>query len=67
MGNKSEIKGNGNFVLQGIKKSKVGIQNKSEDSNGNRTYGIIGIVLAFLTLLATMIIGWDNILKFFTK
>jgi len=64
MTNKSKIKGDNNSVFQGIKKSNIDI----ESTNGkNNNYVIIGIIIAILTLLTTVIIGWDNIEKFFVK
>jgi hypothetical protein len=64
MTNKSKIKGDNNSVFQGIKKSNIDIKS----TNGkNNNYVIIGIIIAILTLLTTVIIGWDNIEKFFVK
>ena len=67
MRNESKIKGDKNFVFQEIRNSKIDTLNKKIDLPTKRNYAIIGIVLTLLGLIATIVIGWDNIIKFFTK
>lgn len=67
MKNKLDIKGDGNFVAQGVKNSKINFQNISKTKEGKTSYGFLGLVIALLTLIATLIVGWDNIINFFTK
>lgn len=60
------IKGDKNIVIQDSKDSNI----STNDSNFNKgskknTIGWIGLVIAIASLLVAVIIGWDNILKFF--
>ncbi len=64
MKNETKIKGDRNQVFQGIKKSQINT-NTEEPKNKNLT--IISILIAAVALIVTIIIGWDNIIKFFTK
>ena len=63
-----KVEGNENLIFQGINNSKISSKNK-KIINKKENYFIasIGIIVAILTLFATLIIGWDNIIKFFTK
>jgi len=61
----TKIKGDKNIVIQGIKNSKINIQNENKDLTNKRTYTLIGIIITVLGLIATIIIGWDNIINFF--
>lgn len=56
MKNKSKINGDGNFVFQ-----------KNENKPNKQKYVIAGLIVAVITLVATLIIGWDNIILFFSK
>jgi len=56
MKNSSKIKGEGNVVSQNI-----------ENKSNKQKHIITGLIIAILTLLATIIIGWDNIQIFFSK
>lgn len=67
MKNETRIKGDKNIVVQGIKNSKVDIQNRNKNLGDRQIYTWIGIIVAVLGLIATIIIGWDNILNFFAK
>jgi hypothetical protein len=67
MRNESKIKGDRNFVLQGNRNSKIDRTSKNENLPIERNYSLFGIVITLLGLIATIIIGWDNIIKFFTK
>jgi len=67
MNNESKIKGDGNYVFQEIKKSKIKTENGNQKLPEKTNYTLIGIIITTLALLATIIIGWDNIIKFFTK
>lgn len=62
--NKANIKGEGNTVFQDINKSKIHT-GKGETKKGLDIYQIMGIVIGVLALIATIIIGWDEILNFF--
>lgn len=64
MKNKSRIQGDNNSVYQGIKNSNV---DSLDSPKHSKSYVIIGITVAILTLIATLIIGWENIEKFFAK
>ena len=65
MKHESKIKGDGNFVFQGIKKSKIDIQNGNHSDKPK--IGWIGILIAAIGVIVTIIVGWDEIIKFFTK
>ena len=67
MKNESKIEGDGNIVFQGTKKSKISINKEKDKQNQKRNFGLLGIVIAVLGLIATIIIGWGNIIQFFTK
>lgn len=61
---KIEIKGNNNKVYNNVKRSRI----NSDEVNGeskNHWAVWITIGIAVLTLIATCIIGWDNIVAFF--
>ena len=61
---KIEIKGNNNQVYNNVKRSRI----NSDEVNGtskNHWAVWITIGIAVLTLIATCIIGWDNIVAFF--
>jgi hypothetical protein len=65
MNNKTKINGDKNFVVQGTRNSKINVQNENNISPNKQTYVIIGIIVAVLGVIASIIIGWDNILNFF--
>lgn len=67
MSNKSKIQGDDNFVFQGNKNSKFDIQNKTKRIQSKPKYGLIGLIITIIGLIATIIIGWDSIINFFTK
>lgn len=67
MKNETKIKGDKNFVFQGTKNSKVDIQNRNKNLPDRQIYTWIGVIIAVLGLIVTIIIGWDNILNFFSK
>jgi hypothetical protein len=71
MNNETKIKGDGNFVFQGNKNSKINVESGDLKLPNKQNFKLIRIIIsiiAFLvTLLVTIIIGWDNIIKFFTK
>lgn len=67
MKNETKIKGDKNIVFQGNKNSKVNIQNENTKTQDNQSYTILGVIIALIGIIATVIIGWDNIIKFFTK
>lgn len=68
--NESIVSGNNNVIIQGVNKSEILVNSdkKIETSDNDKSYTtLIIIILAILTLIATLIIGWDNILKFFNS
>ena len=67
MNNKSKIKGNKNFVIQGNRDSNIKIDDENNKSLTKRNYTLIGIIIGIIGLIVTIIIGWDNIINFFTK
>lgn len=58
MKNKAKVKGNENIIIQGVSNS---------DSGKNNRGIIIGIILTVIGIIVAIIIGWDNILKFFNS
>lgn len=60
--NKAKIKGDGNTVFQDIKKSRIDTFKGKEKNN---TSTIIGIVIALVGVIVTIIVGWEEILSFF--
>ncbi|MBQ8484862.1 MAG: hypothetical protein IJ534_01805 [Bacteroidaceae bacterium] len=63
-----KINGNNNRVFSQVKNSKI----IGKNMVGGETYGPkrgtwIAILIAVLTLIATCIIGWDEIVKFFNS
>lgn len=67
MNNETEIKGNDNFVFQGNRDSKINVQNKNQDLSKKQKYALIGLIVAIIGVISTIIIGWSNIVNFFTK
>ena len=65
MKNETNIKGDKNYVFQGNKNSKVNIKNDNTKTQGKHTYAILGVIIAIIGIVASVIIGWDNIIKFF--
>lgn len=66
MKNKANIKGDRNFVFQGINKSKIDLNNETVESSKSK-YAVIAIIVAIVGIIISIIIGWDNILNFFNK
>lgn len=61
---KIEIKGNNNKVYNNVKRSRINSDDLNVEPKKHwATWIAIGI--AVLTLIATCIIGWDNIVAFF--
>ena len=68
--NEANIKGDNNYVLQDNKNSDISIKNENNNSSSISRKNIIGLVSLVFTILAfivSIIIGWDNIIKFFTQ
>lgn len=63
MENKAKIAGDKNTVIQGVKKSDVDINSNNQQTKNKGT--IVGTVIAVVGVIITVIVGWDNILKFF--
>lgn len=65
-GNKAKIKGDSNTVIQGSKNSEV---NTGEITDKKKVdmYQIVGIIIAILALVVTVIAGWDEIVNFFSE
>jgi len=61
--NESKIDGNDNNVIQGNKRSKINIGESKDKSKIN--YPLIGIVLAVISIIVALIIGWDEFINFF--
>lgn len=61
--NKSETEGNNNTIIQGNKKSKIRLGESNEKSKIN--YPLIGAILAIISIIVALIIGWDEFLNFF--
>jgi hypothetical protein len=67
MSNDARIKGNDNFVFQGNRNSKINLQNKNQNLPPKQNYALIGLIVAILGVISTIIIGWSNIVNLFTK
>jgi len=68
MDNEVRIDGDRNKVFQSIEKSKIELKQGEDPKTPTKPKtGLIGIVIALLALIATVIIGWDDIIKFFTS
>ena len=65
MNNDAKIKGDKNLILQGIRDSSINVKGKTVQKKQSNVYAIIGIIVALITATVTIIIGWDNIIKFF--
>lgn len=65
MGN-INISGNNNQVFSQIKNNKITSNNLTGSETPKQKWGTwIAIIIAALTLIATCIIGWDEIVKLF--
>lgn len=61
-----KINGDNNQVFSNVKNSRIIGKNMAEsETSGQRWRTWIALLLAVLTLIATCIIGWDEIVKFF--
>lgn len=61
-----KIKGDNNQVFSQVKNSKIIGKNMAEgETSGQKWRTWIALLIAVLTLIATCIIGWDEIAKFF--
>jgi len=67
MKNEAKLKGDKNFIIQGVKNSSVDVNNEAKQRKRTNIYAIIGIIVAIATVIVNIIIGWDNIIKFFQK
>jgi hypothetical protein len=67
MKNHSSIKGNRNIVVQDVDSSNINVNSTKYHNRRSKLYTIIGLVISALALIATIIIGWHNIIKFFQK
>ena len=65
--NETRIKGDKNSVLQGIRNSRIRVQNDNKYNPNKNSLTFWGIIIALLGLVAAIIIGWDSIIKFFEK
>lgn len=67
--NDIKIQGDKNQVYSQIKNSKINSANEvTVNEASNSKWGTwIAIIIAALTLIATCIIGWDEIVQFFNK
>lgn len=59
----SNITGNNNNVIQG---NKNHLSQNKEKTNKAELLNKWGLWIALITLIVTIIIGWDSILKFFS-
>ena len=63
---KIEIKGDNNQVYNDIKKSRINSNDINVNQDSKKKWGTwIAIIIAALTLVATCIIGWNQIVDFF--
>lgn len=61
-----EIKGSNNQVIHDIKNSRINSDSVNEDNDNKIKWSTwITIAIAALTLIATCIIGWDELFDFF--
>lgn len=63
---KIEIKGNNNQVINDIKNSRINSDSVKQGNDTKMKWSTwIAIIIGALTLIATCIIGWDEIVGFF--
>lgn len=63
-----KINGDNNQVFSQVKNSKIIGKNTTKDKiYGQKSETMIALLIAALTLIATCIIGWDEIVKFFNS
>ena len=63
---KIEIKGNNNQVINDIKNSRINSDSVNQGNDTKMKWSTwIAIIIGALTLIATCIIGWDEIVGFF--
>ena len=64
MKNSANVQGDKNTIIQGVKKSNINV-NDGAKLKTKKNYALLGVIVAILTLIASVIIGWDNIINFF--
>jgi hypothetical protein len=67
MSNEIKIKGNNNSVFQETVNSKISFSKGNAKTHKKQKYALTGLLIAILGLIATIVIGWDSIIKFFYK
>lgn len=61
-----KINGDNNQVFSQIKNSTINDKKMTEgETSGQKLWTWMALLIAVLTLIATCIIGWDEIVKFF--
>lgn len=65
MKKEAKIKGDRNILIQDSKDSDIKIDTLPKKKNQKTKYQTIGIIVAIVTLIITIIIGWENIIKIF--
>lgn len=63
MTNKTNIKGDNNINLSGIKSSKVSIGGTAKPNSNGKFWVIAGVIVAVVAVLLQIIIGWQQIIE----
>lgn len=64
MKNKSNITGNNNINVQGLKNSTVST-NPKQNMTSNKLWIIIPIFIAFIALIVQVLVGWEQLIPWF--
>jgi hypothetical protein len=65
MTNNAKIEGNDNVLIQDSKKSQINIKTSPIIKKSKFNYQLLKLIIAIVTLIVSIIIGWDYIIKFF--
>ncbi|GAB3573882.1 hypothetical protein GCM10027578_35620 [Spirosoma luteolum] len=62
--NKTRIEGDNNTSFTDVNRSKIQVGVNSDQKGAGKNWTIIGVVVAILSLIAAIVIGWDQIQTF---
>lgn len=62
-----KIKGDGNQVYSNVKNSTINSQNTTVKTPQKVNWTLCGVLVAIIGVVVAVIVGWNNIIAFFTN